>query len=205
MSEAVIRAIEAQRTTNLFDPNVRLSDSEITELVRLGTLAPTSFNFQNWRFIAVRMPQAQARLRKLAWDQAKITDAAVTFIVVGHAPDFVTLADRLTPAVAEGFFPAAMVAAWQGAAKSLYHEQPQRGRDEAVRTATFGAMTLILAAQAKGWGTAPVIGFDAEAVSREFNLGEGEIPVLLLAVGRPLPANWPRKPRRPVAEVMELA
>mgnify|MGYP006338635141 FL=1 len=66
-------------------------------------------------------------------------------------------------------------------------------------------MTLILAAQAKGWGTAPVIGFDAEAVAREFNLREGEIPVLLLAVGRPLPGNWPRKPRRPVAEVMELA
>jgi nitroreductase len=204
MSEAVIRAIEALRTTNLFDPNVRLPDSDITELVRLGTLAPTSFNFQNWRFIAVRTPEAQARLRKISWDQAKITDSAVTFIVVGHAPDFVALADRLTPAVTEGFFPADMIPAWQGAAKSLYHEQPQRGRDEAVRTATFGAMTLIHAAQAKGWGTAPIIGFDADAVAREFNLRDGEIPVLLLAVGAALPANWPRKPRRPVAEVLDL-
>lgn len=205
MSEAVIRAIEALRTTNLFDPTVRMSDAEITELVRLATLAPTSFNFQNWRFIAVRTPEAQARLRKLAWDQAKITDAAVTFIVAGHAPDHVALADRLTPAVTEGFFPAEMIPGWQGAAKSLYHEQPQRSRDEAVRTATFGAMTLILAAQAKGWGTSPMIGFDAEAVTRDFGLRGGEVPVLLLAVGRALPTNWPRKPRRAVSEVLELA
>ncbi|AVS73981.1 nitroreductase family protein [Paracidovorax cattleyae] len=204
MSEAVIRTIEEQRTTNLFDPTFRLPDSEIAELVRLATLAPTSFNFQNWRFIAVRTPEAQARLRKISWDQAKITDAAVTFIVTGHAPDFVALADRLTPAVTAGFFPAAMIPGWQGAAKSLYHEQPQRARDEAVRTATFGAMTLIHAAHAKGWGTAPMIGFDAEAVASEFGLREGEIPVLLLSVGRALPENWPRKPRRPIHEVMEL-
>lgn len=205
MSENVIRAIEQQRTTNLFDPAFRLPDAEIAELVRLATLAPTSFNFQNWRFIAVRTPEAQARLRGISWDQAKITDAAVTFIIAGHAPDYVALADRLTPAVTEGFFPAGMVPGWQGAAKSLYHEQPQRARDEAVRTAAFGAMTLIHAAQAKGLGTAPMIGFDADAVAREFGLRKGEIPVLLLAVGRALPANWPRKPRRPIAEVLELA
>lgn len=204
MSEAIIRAIEAQRTTNLFDPSFRLPDSEIEELVRLATLAPTSFNFQNWRFIAVRTPEAQSRLRKVAWDQAKITDAAVTFIVTGHAPDSAALADRLAPSVTAGFFPAEMVPGWQGAAKALYYEQPQRSRDEAVRTATFGAMTLIQAAQAKGLGTAPMIGFDAEAVARDFGLREGEIPVLLLAVGRALPANWPRKPRRAISEVFEL-
>ena len=28
----------------------------IQELVRLATLAPTAFNLQNWRFIAVRTP-----------------------------------------------------------------------------------------------------------------------------------------------------
>lgn len=49
-----------------------------------------------------------------------------------------------------------------------------------------------------------MIGFDADAVARTFALREGEIPVLLLAVGRALPGNWPRKPRRPLSEVMAL-
>lgn len=84
MSTEIISAIEERRTTVLFDPSHSLSDEQIGELIRLATKAPTSFNLQNWRFIAVRTPDAKARLRKVAWDQAKITEAAVTFIVCGQ-------------------------------------------------------------------------------------------------------------------------
>jgi nitroreductase len=199
-----IDAIEARRTTNLFDPTRGIDDAQIQELVRLATTAPTSFNLQNWRFIAVRTPEAKARLRQLAWDQAKVTDAAVTFIVIGQMADHRVLPERLAPAVAAGFMPAAMVPGWEGAAKSLYHEQPQRQRDEAVRTATFGAGTLVHAAQAMGLGTAPMIGFDAPAVAEAFGLAADELPVLLLAVGHAAPENWPRKPRRPLAQVLSL-
>jgi len=44
--------------------------------VRIGTTAPTSFHLQNWRFIAVRTPEAKVRLRPIAWDQPAITEAA---------------------------------------------------------------------------------------------------------------------------------
>ncbi|MNW07388.1 putative NAD(P)H nitroreductase MhqN [compost metagenome] len=94
---------------------------------------------------------------------------------------------------------------WEGAAKSLYFEQPQRQRDEAVRSATFGASTLMFAAQAMGWGSAPMIGFDAEAVARAFALAPDEVPVLLVAVGAALPQNWPQKPRRPLEQVLAFA
>ncbi|MFJ1298502.1 nitroreductase family protein [Pseudomonadota bacterium AL_CKDN230030165-1A_HGKHYDSX7] len=202
MNHTALRAIEDRRTTNLFDATQTLSRDEIQELVRLATTAPTSFNLQNWRFIAVHTPEAKARLRKIAWDQAKITEAAVTFIVVGQLADHRVLAGRLKPAVDAGIMPAAMVPGWEGAAKSLYDAQPERQRDEAVRTGTFGAGTLIHAAQAMGLGTAPMIGFDADAVAATFGLATDEIPVMLLAVGNALPENWPRKPRRAVSEVL---
>ncbi|HLZ65104.1 MAG TPA: hypothetical protein VKQ29_02680, partial [Aliidongia sp.] len=47
-------------------------------------------------------------------------------------------------------------------------------------------------------------GFDAEAVHREFGLAEDEVPVLLLSIGAERPGNWPQKPRRPVADVLDL-
>lgn len=50
-----------------------------------------------------------------------------------------------------------------------------------------------------------MIGFDAEAVAREFALAADEVPVVLLSVGAALPQNWPQKPRRPVADVLEFA
>jgi nitroreductase len=77
-------------------------------------------------------------------------------------------------------------------------EYPQRRRDEAVRTGTFGAAAMIYA-------STPMIGFDAEAVAREFALAEDEVPVMLLSVGAERPGNWPQKPRRPVADVLEFA
>ncbi|HWV08610.1 MAG TPA: nitroreductase family protein, partial [Pseudomonas sp.] len=78
MSNPIISAIEARRTINLFDAARGIDEQQIHELVRLATLAPTAFNLQNWRFIAVRTPEAKARLRAVAWDQAKVTEAAVT-------------------------------------------------------------------------------------------------------------------------------
>lgn len=204
MTHPILQAIETRSTTNLFDPGRDLASTQIGELVHLASRAPTSFNLQNWRFVAVRTPEAKARLRKLAWDQAKVTDAAVTFIICGQLANHRVLASRLAPLVDAGIMPPAMVPGWEGAASSLYHEQPQRQRDEAIRSATFGAATLMQAAQAMGLGSAPMIGFDAEAVAREFHLAPDEIPVLLVAVGYALPENWAQKPRRPLGEVLEL-
>ncbi|MES2831763.1 MAG: nitroreductase family protein [Pseudomonadota bacterium] len=204
MNMSSTQIIDERRTTNLFDASRTLRDEQIRDLVTRATTAPTSFNLQNWRFIAVRTSEDKSRLRKISWDQVKITDAAVTFIIVGQLADYTTIPERLAPLVSAGIMPPEMVAGWEGAAKGLYHEQPQRQRDEAVRTATFGASTLIYAAQAAGLGSAPMIGFDAEAVANEFKLAADEIPVMLLAIGYAMPENWPRKPRRPLAEVLQF-
>lgn len=205
MTHPVLQALEERRTANLYDPSHRIDDAQIQELVRLATKAPTSFNLQNWRFIAVRTPEAKARLRPLAWDQPKVTDAAVTFIVCGQMADADVLPERLAPSVQAGFMPAAVLDMLHGAARGLYAGQPQLQRDEAIRSATFGASALMQAAQAMGWGSTPMIGFDAAAVAQAFGLAADEVPALLVAVGAALPENWPQKPRRPVAQVLELA
>src|SRR5256885_48378 len=88
---------------------------------------------------------------------------------------------------------------------TLYDDQPQRQRDEAVRSATFGAAAIIYAARSQGLGSTPMIGFDAEAVHREFGLAEDEVPVMLLTVGPERAGNWPQKPRMPVADVLGFA
>lgn len=204
MTNSILSAIEDRRTTVLFDPTREVGDEQIAELVRLAAKAPTSFNLQNWRFIAVRTPEAKARLRAIGWNQAKITEAAVTFIIVGQLADEQTLSDRLRPAVDAGIMPQTMVPAWIGGAGSLYKDQPWRQRDEAIRTATFGAAFMILAAHAMGLGAGPMIGFDHEAVAREFGLGPNEIPAMLLAIGHPAEGNWPQKPRRPLGDVLSI-
>ncbi|MGY4573699.1 nitroreductase family protein [Bradyrhizobium sp. USDA 3256] len=204
MTNAVIDALENRRTVNLFDASRAISDNQINDLVRLATRAPTAFHLQNWRFIAVKTPEAKARLRRVAFDQAKVSEAAVTFIIVGQLASHQVLGERLAGSVAAGFMPADVVAGWQGAAKSLYFEKPQTQRDEAVRTATFGAGALMFAAQARGLGSSPLIGFDAAGVTQEFGLAGDEVPVVLVAVGYAAEGNWPQKPRRSVNELLSF-
>src|SRR5438034_8177027 len=204
MTNAIIESIVSRSTTKYYDPAVTLSDDQIRELVRIGTTAPTSFHLQNWRFIAVRTPEAKARLSPIAWNQPAITEAAVTFIVCGQLADSSVIPGRLAPLVEAGIMPANMVPEWEIPARDLYMEYPQRQRDEAVRTGTFGAAAMIYAARSLGLGSTPMIGFDAEAVHREFGLAEDEVPVMLLSVGPERPGNWAQKPRRPVADVLDL-
>ena len=204
MTNAVIETILSRSAAKYYDKTAKLSDDEIRELVRIGTSAPTSFHLQNWRFIAVRTPEAKARLSPIAWSQPAITDAAVTFIVCGQLVETSVIPERLAPLVALGVMPAAMVEDWEIPARDLYMAFPERRRDEAVRTATFGAAAMIYAARSLGLGSTPMIGFDAEAVHREFGLTKDELPVMLLSIGAERPGNWAQKPRRPITEVLDF-
>lgn len=203
MTNSTISQIEHRVSTNRFDTAHTLTDTAIEALVRLATRAPTAYNLQNWRFIAVHTAEAKARLQALAWNQRKVADAAVTFIICGVLPDAETLVERLQPSVAAGYMPADMPLVWREAARTQYAD-PQAARDEAVRSASLGAATLIHAAEALGLASGPMAGFDAGGVVRSFGLGAHDVPVLLVAVGRAAPGNWPQKPRRPLAEVLEF-
>ena len=139
MTNAIIESIVSRSTTKYYDPAVTLSDDQIRELVRIATTAPTSFHMQNWRFIAVRTPEAKARLRPIAWDQPPVTDAAVTFIVCGQLADSSVIPKRLAPVVEAGIMPAKLVPYWENPARGLYFEHPQRQRDDAVHTGAIGA------------------------------------------------------------------
>jgi nitroreductase len=205
MTNAVIETILSRTAAKYYDTAAVLSDDQIRELVNIGTTAPTSFHLQNWRFIAVRSRAAKARLSPIAWNQPAVSDAAVTFIVCGQLVQTRVIPERLAPLVEMGVMPASMVPEWEIPARNLYMDYPQRRRDEAVRTATFGAAAMIYAARSMGLGSTPMIGFDADAVHREFGLGEEEIPVMLLSIGTERPGNWAQKPRRPLGEVLDFA
>jgi nitroreductase len=200
----VIECILSRTASKYYDTTAILSDEQISELVRIGTTAPTSFHLQNWRFIAVRSREAKARLSPIAWNQPAVTDASVTFIVCGRLVDTSVIPARLAPLVEAGVMPATMVPEWEIPARILYMGFPQRRRDEAVRTATFGAAAMIYAARSMGLGSTPMIGFDADAVHREFGLAEDEVPVMLLSIGAERPGNWAQKPRLPVSDVLDF-
>ena len=200
-----IRAlIELRVSTNHFDTHRQLSDDQITELARLATLAPSAYNFQNWKFVAVRSAEAKARLKAVSYGQQKVADASVTFIICGTLAAHEQLRHALQPSVDAGIMDQSVFDDWLAMANGSHPGNPQLQRDEAVRSASLAAMTLMLAGQGMGLSTGAMGGFDPLGVAREFGLSANEVPVILVTVGYPAPGNWPQKPRKPLHEVIEF-
>ncbi|MBL4583818.1 MAG: nitroreductase family protein [Pseudomonadales bacterium] len=204
MPESIKSLIESRVSTGLYDSSRTLPDEVVNELVRLATRAPSAYNLQNWRFIAVRSEEAKARLKAAAYDQPQVLDAQVTFIVCGCLAAHEGLAQALQPSVEAGIFGQEMLEGWVAAATSGHENNFSKQRDEAFRSASLAAMTLMLAAEDMGLATGPMSGFDTEAVSKAFNLTDKDIPVMLITAGYAAENNWPQKPRKPLEQVLEI-
>ena len=142
--------IESCVSTNYYDANRHLSNNVITELVRLATRAPSAYNFQNWKFIAVRSREAKTRLKAVSYGQQKVVDASVTFIICGTLAAHEQLPHALQPSVDAGILNQSTFDAWVAMAQESHPGNLQLQRDEAFRSASLAAMTLMFAAQGMG-------------------------------------------------------
>ncbi|PAU51160.1 nitroreductase family protein [Pseudomonas sp. PIC25] len=205
MDNPIRTLIESRISANYYDTRRDVPEALIEELVRLATRAPSAFNFQNWKFIAVRSTEAKQRLKTVAFGQQKVVDAPVTFIICGTLAAHERLPEVLRPSLEAGILDRSVFDGWVAMAARSHSDNPTLQRDEAIRSASLAAMTLMLAAEGMGLSSGSMSGFDPAGVAREFQLAETEIPVLLVTVGYPAPGNWPQKPRLPLRDVLEFA
>jgi len=197
----ILQLIRRRSTREHFDPDRALDTQQIRELVRDASRAPSSFNLQHSRFLAVRRLAGKERLRQAAYGQDQVATAAVTFIILGDLRAVEMLPSIMQAAVERGALPQGKAAAWVRMAREIYADEC-RARDEAFRSASLSAMTMMFAAEARGMVTAALSGFDAEQVQSEFGVEDRYVPVLLLAVGYPCGSESPRMPRLDVSQVL---
>ena len=185
-----------RRSVKAYDTSHEISDEDLKAIFEQVVLSPSSFNVQHWHFVVVREPARKAALRKCAMDQAQVEEASACIVVVGRldahrragevfAESPPKVRDMMVPMI-EGF----------------YGGKPELQRDEAIRSCSLAAMTLMYAAQDHGYATGPMIGFDPAAVSKEIGLGADEFPVMLLVIGKQVGQMRPRATRFPLSKVV---
>ena len=189
LSEAVRR----RRAVKSFDPQYRIEDAAAAALIETAQLSPSSFNIQHWRVVNVTDPQLRREVRAAAWDQAQFTDASLLFILCADTQAWKKEPHRYwqhaAPAVRQNLL---------GMIRGFYDAQPQLQRDEALRSVGLFAQTLMLAAQAAGYDSCPMIGFDPARVGSLIRLPSDHVIGMAIAVGRAL------QPARPRGEVLPL-
>jgi nitroreductase len=175
-----------------------ISDAELKEVFEEVILSPSSFNLQHWAFIAVRNSETRKRLKEAAWGQQQVEDASVTLLVCGKLDaykDAPKIYEEAPRDIQEKMLP--MI-------EGFYEGKDRAIRDEAIRSASLAAMTLMYSATARGWGSCAMIGFDPEAVTKVLKLTPNYIPVMMLVLGHQKDTPRPRPYRRPVSEVVRM-
>ncbi len=171
-------AIETRRSVKKFDPEHTVSDDELLQLVRLGVHAPTSFNMQNWQFVAVREADNKAALCKAAFNQSQVGEASLVMVLCGNLQAHTDTSRYLRDA------PDELRDMFAGMIHGFYADNDQLARDEACRSVGFAGQNLMLAARAMGLDSCPMIGYDAAKVSAALGLPEHCPPLLMLAIGK---------------------
>lgn len=182
----LLAALVARRSIRQFDPQHRLTEAELRHLIGHAQLAPTSFNMQNWHFVAVTDPAVKEQLWLASWKQAPVRDASVDVVITG---DF--SAHRRTERYLR-HAPAATSARMAGLIQGLYEGNERLLRDEACRSAGLAAMALMLVAKDMGLDSCPMIGFDPLQISTALGLDADHPPLLMVTVGRALSPPFPR-------------
>jgi len=176
-----------RRAVNFFDPEKPVSDALIRELIELGAQAPSSFNLQPWNLIVLTDPEDKARLRKLAWDQPKVSEAPVAIIFLadrqGWEKGHPIVEKNFQEMVKSGSMKPEQREWFLNACQSLYGESDEKQQAFACKNTAFFAMALMFAAKHLGLDSHPMDGFDHEGVRKAFNIPRKYWLPLLLAVG----------------------
>ncbi|MBM4130928.1 nitroreductase family protein [bacterium] len=193
----VFSAIAARRSVKKFDPSHRLGEAEIERLLGAAILSPTSFNIQNWRFVAVTDDTVKAEIRRAGWNQAQYTDCSLLVIICGDRDAY-----RRDPSRYWVTAPPSARAYILPAIEAAYGPDAELRRDENLRSGAMAAQTIMLAAKAMGYDTCPMIGFDSAAVGRIIALPPEHDIVMAVAVGRALEPARERGGQLALAEVV---
>jgi len=195
---------EKRRAVNFFDPTVTLSPSDLKSIYDAAKLAPSSFNLQPWKVVAVLSQEEKEKLRAVAMNQPKVTEASAVLVLFGNTRQYAESQDVFDDYVAKGYMKAEAVPQYTAMAERLYGGE--RAIGYVSRNVGLFAMNLMLAALDQSWDTHPMDGFDIEGVRNLFGLDPKYVPVMLIAIGkkRPEATLLPRGMRRVFEDVFTI-
>ena len=192
---SVAEVARSRRTATSFDPTRPVPPDLLEKILRLATLAPSSANLQPWRFLVVRESANRRRLQACARNQPKVGQAPVVVIVLGyHHPDRTHLEPMLAMQAALGGCTPERAAEIRGRVVAGFRDLTDRAL-WATRSTMLAAATMMLAAESLGVASAPMEGFDVEAVRREFGVPDDHSVCCLVALGyaaaeKPFPGRF---------------
>lgn len=204
------QVVRDRRATPHFDPEQPVHEEDLRQILDAGLHAPSGYNLQPWRFVVVRDPEQRRRLRAAAMNQPKVEEAPVVIVACGDKEGWRRgdLDDALKLAKEHGYGGDQQHEMARNAVRGFLGAPAGSaggiGPDLAVwvnRHVTIAFTTIMWMAEALGYDTAPMEGFDENAVKELLNIPGSVRVVALLSIGRRKGEDKPYGGRFPVERV----
>lgn len=179
--KSLSEVLDQRRATPSFDGKP-IPDADLKKILEAGLKMPSGYNLQPWRFVVVRTPEGLRRLRAASYNQAKVEEASAVIVACGDKDGWRTDMEEMirmgreqgmTENYAEGA--SASIPQFLG-----NHPNLTAWLNRHVMLAFSG---MLLMAEALGYDTAPMEGYEADKVCQVLNLPISYEVVALLAIG----------------------
>lgn len=190
--------------TKKMDPAKPVSQDKVDAIIEAVRLAPTSSGTQPFELFVITNPEIRAEIRKVAWDQAQITDGSHLLVFAAWDNYTGERIDEVTELLTEARGDLPLLKDYYGNLKNNYlPRDAEVNYAHAARQAYIALGFALLAAAEQEVDCTPMEGFDPDAVDALLGLRDkGLRSVLLLPLGHRdasgdwlLPMEKVRKPR----------
>jgi nitroreductase len=186
--------IKGRRSIKKYDPSVKISREEMTELLEEATLAPSSINMQPWRFLVIESDEGKATLAPLAkFNQVQVATSSAVIAVFGDLNNFDYAEEIYSKAVELGYMPADVKDAQLSIITPHFATiDPVVNKETVLIDAGLVSMQFMLAARAHGYDTNPIGGYEKDQIAEAFGLDKNRyIPVMLITIGKAADSGYP--------------
>ncbi len=175
--------LKNRRSVFAFDADKNLDDNLLHKIINKSVLAPSSYNLQPWRILAIKSKEMRKKVYDKACSQQKVLDAPVLLVILGDKEGYL----RKNPA-------------WEIKKKlgkvdeekinkiikhndKVTYNTSDKKLAFAIRNSSLLAMSIMFTAKAFGVDTHPMIGFKPEKIREIFELEDNIEINMLISVG----------------------
>jgi len=169
--------------TKVFDPNKKVSDTDLEKLKESVRLSVSSYGLQLYRVLIIENKEIRRALRKASWDQPQITDASLVFVICNFTRDYQKHVDDYIRLVSETqHVPLEKISPYGETIKSQLQNKSIDEKQTWAEKQTYLALANLLAACAElKIDACPMEGFDSSEYNRILGLTEQGLNAVVIA------------------------
>lgn len=184
--------IRQRRSVRSYDPEFKISQQELSEILGFATLAPSWSNLQPWRFLVIDKPELKQKIPSIANNQQQVIEASAVIAVLADLKCYERLEEIYGQAVKAGYMPADTAKSFVERFSDIMPNLPSDVLHQIVNVDSgLAAMQLMLVARAKGYDTVPMGGYDKAKFMESFNIPDRYLSVMLIAIGKAVKPGHP--------------